>query len=273
MARICRVGSRWPVALWVLLSSCGGGDDAAPVSSAVDPGAAFGIVQTNLQIASQLYADNARTPPGFYSEVVPVGQYFATRHLKSADLGVTGSTHELCTDDWNQAMQWSELAAQRYPAYAALVGSSNTDRYFEFDRLASGTPALHQHARVYQCTYLDRDDVDLQAASGSAGLLNRRPLSATELQQLSEYLWQFTSYNNYGHAVLRSSGSAVSGALKHAVIVANIDADGLHSGCDRIRVESWTHTLDTGSGALMLAVTPLWSFGARALTGGAETCS
>ena len=56
--------------------------------------------------------------------------------------------------------------------------------------------------------YLDRDGVELGEEAGSAGTLNQRPINGPELAALSEYLWQFTLYNNFGHVVLNELLSA-----------------------------------------------------------------
>jgi hypothetical protein len=275
MARTCSSYPVLPAALLLLLlSACGGG--AGSGSSAEvppDPALAAGVTLGNVQIAASLYADNARTPADFYAEPVPQSQqYVATSHLKNVDLGDTGTPHELCTDDWNQALAWSEAAALRSPQYRPLVANEANARYFQFDRVSSSQPQLYQRGRVYHCMYLDRSGVDLQQLQGQAGQLNLRPITAADLKLLSEYLWQFTSYNNFGHAVLRSFAASGSGALRHSLIVANLQQPNGVNGCDQISVESWTHAVDSSSGALTRSVSNLWSFGARATPTGAELC-
>ena len=108
---------------------------------------------------------------------------------------------------------------------------------------------------------------------GPAGKLNRRPLTAAELRELSEYLWQFTQYNNVGYAVLASSGSSSAAALTHTLHIgsprARCDVEQLRS----VDVISWRHTLDTTTGSLQLEVKTLWSFGAREAAGVVSLCS
>jgi hypothetical protein len=60
---------------------------------------------------------------------------------------------------------------------------------------------------------------DLRSPEGDAGRFNQRPLTAAELRTLSEYLWLFTSYNNFGHAVLKSNGATNATALTHTLII------------------------------------------------------
>ncbi len=68
--------------------------------------------------------------------------------------------------------------------------------------------------RVFKCEYLDRSGTDLRVDTGAAGAMNQRPLTATELEALSEYLWQFTMFNNSEYAVESSSGSTASGTAR-----------------------------------------------------------
>jgi hypothetical protein len=265
-----------PVTLVLLLCACGGGSGGSGSSSEVPPNPALaaGVTLSNVQIAANLYADIARTPVDFYAEPLPQSQqYIATSHLKNVDLGEAGTPHELCTDDWNQALAWSEAAAQRSPQYRALVANEANERYFQFDRVSGSQPQLYQRGRIFHCAYLDRSGVDLQQLQGQAGQLNLRPIAAADLKLLSEYLWRFTNYNNFGHAVLRSSAEAGGGALRHSLIIANLQqASVVANGCDQISVESWTHAVDNNSGALTRSVSNLWSFGARATPTGAELC-
>jgi hypothetical protein len=126
---------------------------------------------------------------------------------------------------------------------------------------------------VFKCAYLDRAAANLRASAGAAGTLNRRPLTAAELRDLSEYLWQFTKYNNVGYAVLDSIGSATTAALSHTLHIGVLARGGISSSCDRVDVITWRHTLDTASGTLQLEVTTLWSFGAREASGIVSLCS
>ena len=146
-------------ALTLLLGSCGGGSDepVAQTPAQVSIAASYGITLGNLQIAEALYRDSARTPAGFLADPPPAGQaYVATRHLRAGDLGVAPTSNvELCTDDWNQALQWSETAAQNSGG-AALVGNLTDSRYYEFQRMVGGQPTIYQRTRVYRCAYLDR---------------------------------------------------------------------------------------------------------------------
>jgi len=198
-------------------------------------------------------------------------------HLKNADVDAAAVApqplYELCTDDWNQALNWSELGAENSPQYSDLVETNDDPRFFEFGRVRQGDPTFFIRARVFKCAYLDRAAANLRAAAGPAGKLNLRPLTAAELRSLSEYLWQFTKYNNFGNAVLESSGSSTSTTLSHTLHMGVLARAGISSTCDRVDVIAWRHTLDTTTGTLQLEVTTLWSFGAREQTGAVSLCT
>jgi hypothetical protein len=271
---------RWRLAALaaIVLSACGGGggESAAPTPSANSPPRP--VTQSDLQIAQSVYGLGPRTPVGFFSDSAPSGHdYVSTMHLKNADVDAAAIApqplYELCTDDWNQALSWSELGAQSSPQYSDLVETNDDPRYFEFGRVRQGDPTFYIRARVFKCAYLDRAAANLRAAAGPAGMLNRRPLSATELRDLSEYLWQFTKYNNVGYAVLASSGSAGAASLSHTLHIGVLARAAISSSCDRVDVITWQHTLDTATGTLQLEVTTLWSFGAREAAGVVSLCS
>jgi hypothetical protein len=258
----------------IAASSCGGGG-GEPAQPATSPARA--VTQSDLQIAQSLYAGAPRTPAGFYAESAPTGlTHVATVHLKNTDLSASAASqpsHELCTDDWNQALAWSETSAQQAADYANLVETNDEARYFEFGRTRTGDPQFYVRARVFKCAYLDRSSADLRASAGPAGQLNRRPLSASELQTLSEYLWQFTGYNNFGHVVLKSAADAAASGFSHTLHIASLTRGGVSSSCDRIDVIAWRHDLAAATGALERSATTLWSFGARENAGVAELCS
>lgn len=258
--------------LLLALSACGGGGSTAPSTSPA-LSTTRPVEQSDLQIAQLLYSDSQRTPAAFYKETPPayVG-YVSTAHVKNTDLSASATSpqYEVCTDDWSIALAWSDQAAAAM-ATSTVVESNATSRYHEFSRVRTGNPPGYVRTRVYRCGYLDRSAVDLRNETGAAGTFNQRPLNAGELQQLVEYLWQFTTYNNYGNVVLKSSGTSSSGSLDHTLVIASIGAGA--NGCDRIEVDGWTHTVDTQSGALNRSKQTLWEFGARRSAGVVELCN
>src|SRR5262245_43002833 len=73
---------------------------------------------TDRELAEAVYQDRQRVPPGFNTEPEPpTASGTSTTHLKNTTVTATLPTdpsapsYELCTDDWNQALAWSEDAA------------------------------------------------------------------------------------------------------------------------------------------------------------------
>ena len=192
----------------------------------------------------------------------------STYHVQNTHLAPATARHELCTDDPDQARDWSNTASG---GAEVLVGESASDRYFQFQRVRNSTPVVTVRARVFRCTYLDRSVVNLADVQGPAGLLNLRPVDAAALRNLSEYLWMFSAYNNADHAVLASRGAQQNGSLEHEIMMAQLIRAG-SGGCDRVSVSTWRHRVDPGSGALVREWVPMWEFGARQGVSGVTTC-
>ncbi len=267
-----------PGSIALLLCACGGGGGAADTSvppTVSTASVSVGVTQTNSQIASLIYTDSQRTPSDFNIDSVPVfSGYVATSHLKTTDINSNAVLHyELCTDDFNQALQWSDTANSVSGDNATLTGNDSTERYFEFDRLRASTPQGYLRQRVYKCAYVNRNTVDLQASAGDAGILNARPLDTATLKGLSEYLWQFTRYNNFDNVVLSSSGSVGNNSLTHSLIIATLTRASSSGSCDAIDLVTWKHTLNTATGELTLSVTPLFSIHAQESGGAVSVCS
>jgi hypothetical protein len=268
-----------PCGIVLLLCGCGGaGTDGAAGNAPTNVSTASAsalTTQTNSQIASLIYSDTQRTPSGFYSDTVPVfSGYVATTHLKTTDINNSAVLrYELCTDDFNQALQWSDTANIQSGDNAVLTGNDANDRYFEFDRLRTGTPQGYLRQRIYKCAYLNRNTVDLQASGGDAGVVNARPLDAATLKTLSEYLWQFTPYDNFGNVVLSSSGATGSNSLTHSLVIATLVRASSTASCDTINVIEWKHSLATDTGHLTLSMTPISSFHAQQSNGAVSVCT
>lgn len=266
------------VSVALCVSSCGGGGgsesgDSAPASIPISKRPTS---LTDLQIAELVYAGSPRTPADFHADAAPASYaYVNTSHLKNTDIATVpadAAQYELCSGDWNEALAWSEEAQQRSGEYADLMATDENERYFEFGRVRSSEPDRYLRGRVFKCAYLERATSNLRQQAGSAGVLKSTPTDAESLQLLSEYLWQFTTYNNYGHTVLSSTGEASSNSLRHTLLIANLEAAGTSSTCDRIVVEAWRHDAVTATGELTRGVEELWSFGAREVSGAVELC-
>lgn len=177
----------------------------------------------DLALADRIYKGTARTPAGFDVEARPsnVQGTLSTRHLKNTDFATgpqaLSPSYEVCTDDMAQALAWSESQAAWNGQYSDLSEMNGDSRMFEILRVPrADTTAMLRH-RVFRCDYLDRNNTDLRADAGAAGSMNQRPLNADELEVLTEYLWQFTMFNNSGVAVESSTRSASGNSLVQTI--------------------------------------------------------
>lgn len=127
--------------------------------------------------------------------------------------------------------------------------------------------------RVFRCSYLDRSSSDLALAQGPAGVMNSRPIAATDLRTLAEYLWHFTSYNNADTIVTASIGRGSAPTLSHAIRMAQLQPAASAAGCDTIQLLQCVHEANTDSGALARRVESLGSFRARNNQGFVSLCN
>ncbi len=243
---------------WLAVAATIVAKTACTVSPEGQSGAAA-VSSDDAALAAQLYAGAPRTPAGFLSDPAPQSfSQVATYHLKTRQLDSSAPTqHELCTDDWNVALAWSETMAQQAPTYLDLVGNTSTERFYEFDRVPHGDPQRYERMRVFRCGYLDRAGVDLDATADFAGTLNVQPIDAAALGGLAEYLWEFSDYDNVNHAVVSSAARAVPSGLAHTLTLASLERGGT---CDRVVLREWTTTADSATGQLGSAVAPLREF-------------
>lgn len=224
-----------------------------------EPRAGAAVPSDDAALATQLYAGTPRTPTGFLSDPAPQSfSQVATYHLKTRQLDSSAATqHELCTDDWNEALAWSETVAQQAPTYLDLVGNTTTERYYEFDRVSHGDPQRYERMRVFRCGYLDRSGVDLDTTGDFAGTLNVQPLDAAALGGLAEYLWEFSEYDNVNHAVVSSEARPVTIGLAHTLTLASLERG---ATCDRVVLREWTYTADPVTGRMSSNIAPVREF-------------
>jgi hypothetical protein len=256
-----------------ILCGCGGGGGTQPLAQ---PQNARPVPQSDLQIAGLLYADSARTPADFYAEPASVSSYTATFHIRNSDIATVVApqdpTFELCTDDWNQALAWSETVALAQPVYSDLSATDSNEHFYEFVRTPRSSSLGPQQMRVYRCDFLDRLGVDLRHATTAAGHVNKRPIAATDLKWIAEYLWRFSSYNNVDNIVLKSAAVAGVSDQTHELTLARLVRGAGANGCDRVRVFAWRYSAAPDSGLLVSTQTDLWTFDARSDSGNTQLC-
>jgi len=280
------------LAFALLTVACGGGGggtaSAAPASAPSQPVSSPApapatttppsVSAAELELAARLYKGDARTPAGFNLEARPanVTGTLSTRHLKNTDFATgpqaISPMYEVCTNDLAQAIDWSEKQATWQGQYSDLAEVHADAHMFELVRVPRADVTAMIRHRVFRCDYLNRAGSDLRADAGAAGSMNQRPLTADELEQLAEYLWQFTMFNNSDYAVESSSTSTSGGALVQTIRMGQL-VRGSAGACDTVQVSDWTHTMNATDGTLTRALTPVRSFQVKGNTSGAESCT
>jgi hypothetical protein len=272
------------------LAACGGGGGgaSAPASGNSQPATVTppapvtppppSTAAADLSLASRLYKGDERTPAGFDVEARPASVVgtLSTRHLKNTDLAAgpqaAGATFEVCTNDMAQALDWSERQATWQGQYSDLVEVKSDGRLFEVDRVPRADVTAMIRHRVFRCDYLDRSSTDLRADVGAAGSMNQRPLNADELEALTEYLWQFTMFNNSDYAVESSTRSASGNTLTQTIRMGQL-VRGANGGCDTVRLVDWTHTMSSIDGSLTRALTNVRTFQVKSVSSVAQSCA
>jgi hypothetical protein len=272
----------------LMLAACGGdGSDAAsaPAPASSWPSSVPAPIQVtpppvasdDLSLARRLYRGDERTPSEFDVETRPANVIgtLSTRHLLNTDLagGPQGisATFEVCTNDMAQAIDWSERQATWGSQYSDLVEVRSDAHMFEVARVPRADVTAMLRHRVFRCDYLDRSGSNLRADVGAAGNMNQRPLTAAELEALTEYLWQFTKFNNADFAVQSSAAATTDGALVQTIRMGQL-VRGAAGACDTVQLMDWTHTMDPNDGALSRALNNVRSYQVMRTSNGAQTC-
>jgi hypothetical protein len=285
------MNSRNVLGLMVLafLAACGGGGGAAtpssstpaqPVVDAPPPAVPStpSTIDADLALASRLYKGDERTPAGFDVEARPsnVTGTLSTRHIRNTDLATgpqaISPTYELCTNDMAQAMDWSERQATWNGQYSDMAEVNADSHMFEIVRVPRADPTALLRHRVFRCDYLDRSGTDLRADAGDAGDMNQRPLTSDELESLTEYLWQFTIFNNADYAVQSSMRSATGAMLVQTIRMGEL-IRGASGSCDTVQIVDWTHTMSSTDGSLTRTVSNVRSFQVKNELSGVASCT
>ena len=271
------------------LAACGGGGSSGtaqpaavnsqPASAPVAPvvSAPPSTAAADLALAGRLYKGDERTPVGFDVETRPASVVgtLSTRHLKNTDFATgpqgLSTTYEVCTNDMAQAIDWSERQSTWQGQYSDLVEVRGDTHMFEVVRVPRADVTAMIRHRVFRCDYLDRSNTDLRLDAGAAGNMNQRPLTADELEKLSEYLWQFTMFNNSDYVVESSTRSTSGNALSQTIRMGQL-VRGATGTCDTVQLRDWAHTMNAADGTLTRSLSNVRSYQVRSTSSGVETC-
>lgn len=230
----------------LVLSACGGGADSSSSSNSA------ANTSSEMVIASALYFDK-RTPAGFYTEDFQDDTFYSVSHVKNTSLlpvaartGVTA--HELASDDFVEALSWSEKAAEFQQSYKQLAGNTETRLYFQFSRFDPASPQFTNLHRVFKASVLDRTGVDRNDVNASyKGRITMPNPTAADVKLIIEYLWMFTVNNNYRNAVLESYTTETATEFVHIMKQARLNLN-YTGGCDDVEVYEVSYRVPKDSG-------------------------
>jgi hypothetical protein len=256
----------------VALSACQGASS--------DEGAAenFGgarVLPPDDEIIALVY-DSTYTVPGYFyvDERAETPQSYTVYHVKDVS-----NSYELCTDDYQEALDWEAADNDRRAVTGVFVNSYENDRYFEFirelaypDGIGNITdPTSPGFARVFKCSYANRDGVDRNLRDGYAGTLNVAVLTQNNMQIFSEYLWQFTFFWPARKKVLETYSTEQKNSLQHALLLAFVTNQGIDK-CDLIEVVDWTFEVDKSNGQITKEFRLVHQMNAQLVDGVPEKC-
>lgn len=228
------------------LSACGGSSGSANADNNTASKA------SEMVIANALYFDK-RTPTGFYQEDFQNDSFYSVSHVKNTSLlplaARTGlSVHELASDDFGEAMTWSDKAAEFQQSYKQLAANTETMLYFQFTRFDPISPQFINLHRVFKASVLDRSGVDRNDENASyKGRITLPNLTAVDVKLIVEYLWMFTLSNNYRNAVLESYTTETDTEFVHIMKQARLNLN-YTGGCDDVEVYEVRYRIPKDSG-------------------------
>lgn len=251
------------------LSACGSGgaDTSSNVSSQKS---------TEMVIANALYFDK-RTPANFYKENFQNDTFYSVSHVKNTSLlpvpDRTGlAVHELASNDFTEAMTWSDKAAEYQPSYQQLAANSETMLYYQFTRFDPAAPQFTNIHRVFKASVLDRNGVDRSDENASyKGRITMPNPTAADVKLIVEYLWMFTLSNNYRNAVLESYTTETDTAFVHIMKQARLNLN-YNGGCDDVKVYEVRYTVAKDSGFIWKEKVLIDSFSAKRTDSYLEIC-
>lgn len=220
--------------------------------SVTDPQDTNNSETVEMTIAGALYFDE-RIPDGFYKEELPDDVFYTTSHVKNVSLlpvidraGL--ADYELSSDDYVEALAWSDKAAEYQQSYKQLTDIVDTELYYQFTRFDPDLPQFINRHRVFKASVLDRSGVDRSDEdSAYKGKITMPDLTAEKVKLIIEYLWMFTLSNNYRNAVLESYVTEIDDEFIHIMKQAKLDF-AYSESCDSITVYDIRYTVSKSTG-------------------------
>lgn len=231
----------------LLLSACGGATTDTQGANNINAGEAV-----NMKIADALYFDK-KTPAGFYKEDLQDDVFYSITHVKNTSLLPVvdrdeSSSYELSSDDFVEALSWSDKAAEYQISHQQLIDNSETWLYHQFTRFNPDEPQFINMHRVFKASVLDRNGVlRSDEDSNYKGRITMPGPTVEQVKMIVEYLWMFTMSNNYSNAVVTSYTTETDNAFIHVMEQAMLDSSYSES-CDHIKLYEIRYTVPKDSG-------------------------
>ena len=158
---------------------------------------------------------------------------------------------EFCTDDRNEAYQWSVSTAEIFYFLTVDTGHEReTEKFFEFtwEFDLSGTMETVLY-RTHKCSYVDLTSYDIIDPDSFLVYFNLRPLTAANVKEVIEYLWINRS-SGKGEKILSSYVLENSDVFYHMIFTA-YKQPGDWGLPDMIHLEEYVFTIDKSNGEII----------------------
>jgi len=259
-----------------VLSACGGGGGGG---GEVSDASAKTATIADQSIMQALYFDQ-RIPNGFYQLSFDDTNFSSLAHVKNVDIlapvdRLNLATYELSSNDFAQALAWSEAEENLLPVYRDLVDTRETNLYFEFTRVNMAAPDVSHFSRVFKSSALDRSSVDRRIADDdrvNLGVMSPSSVTVAQVKTVVEYLWLFSSHNNYGYAVLSSNVQEFAASVVYTMQEARLTF-AYTASCDRTGLYEVVYVVDKATGSITRSVSEQRSFLSRRSGGQLSLCN
>ena len=254
------------------ISACRSGSSGEEASNKAAQVRAFPPAE---EVLIKVYDNLYQVPEYFYvDERADTPRSYTVYHVKDVSV-----SYELCTNDYYRALEWETASNESHSVSGYYVGSYENDRYFEFVRELSypssvgniGDPTSPGFARVFKCSYLNRDGVDRNIRNGYAGTLNMNAVSKEAIRTFTEYMWQFTFFWPAEKKVLETFSTETDTAFQHTLMLAFATKQGTGQ-CDFIDVVDWVFSVNKGNGQITKEFQHLYDLKAQLVNGVPKKC-
>lgn len=258
---------------WLLgLAACQSGSSGDEFTNEV---VAARALPSNSDIIAMAYDNSYQKPATFFvDERADTERSYSVYHVKDPSV-----SYELCTDNYAEAFDWEAIDNASRSVTGDSVDSYENAKYFEFVRELAYSNSVGNvsgstspgFARIFKCSYVNRDGVDRNLRTGYAGTLNTRPIVPETIRNFSEYLWTYTFFWPGRAKVMQTISSQRGNTYRHTLVLAVLTSLGTDK-CDLIEVIDWEFSVDTDSGQITKEFRPVFDLEAELVDGVPQVC-